>query len=106
MQHDINEIKTKKVKNPKSKLSMREPEVMKHLAKQRDIIITTANKGDAVVIMDTENYIKEANCQLHDKNNYIILQTHPNLQHHKVVNGTLTDLKMKIYSPKKLKDWK
>ena len=34
---------------------------MKHLAKQRDIIITTADKGGAVTIMNTPNYIKEAN---------------------------------------------
>ena len=48
---------------------------MKHLTKRRDIIITTAEKGGAVVIMDNENYIKEANCQLSDKNIYKILQT-------------------------------
>ena len=89
VQHDINKIKTKKVKNPISNLSNREQEAMKHLAKQRHIIITTADKGDAVVNMDTENYIKEANCQLSDKNNYITIQTHPNLQHNKTVNGTL-----------------
>ena len=34
---------------------------MKHLAKRRDIIITTADKGGAEVVMDTENYIKETN---------------------------------------------
>ena len=32
---------------------------MKHLAKRRPIIITTADKGGAVVIMNIENYIKE-----------------------------------------------
>ena len=46
---------------------------MKHLAKQRDIIITTADKDRAVAIMKIENYIKEANSQLCD--NYKTFQT-------------------------------
>ena len=66
---------------------------MKHLAKRRDIIITTADKGGAVVIMDTKNYIKEVNRELSDKNNYIILQTEPTLQHNKMVNDTLDRFK-------------
>ena len=42
---------------------------MKHLAKQRNIVVTTADKGGAVVVMDTENYTNKANCQLCDRNN-------------------------------------
>ena len=61
---------------------------MKHLAKRRDIIVTTADKGSAVVILDTENYIKEANPQLSDKNNRKRLQTDPTLQQNKMVNHT------------------
>ena len=52
---------------------------MKHLAKRKDIIITTTDKGGAVVILDTENHIKEANRQLSGKNNYNTLQTDPTL---------------------------
>ena len=48
------------MKNPKSNLSNGEQEAMKHLSKQRYIIIITADKGGAVLIMDTEYYIKEA----------------------------------------------
>ena len=59
---------------------------MKHLAKRRDLIITTADKGGAVVIMDTENSIKEANRQLSDKNSYKTLQTDTTSQHNKMVN--------------------
>ena len=51
---------------------------MKYLAKWRDI-----------VILDNENYIKETNRELPDKNNYKILQTYPILQHSKKVNDTL-----------------
>ena len=62
---------------------------MKHLSKRRDIIIAIADKGGVVVIMDTENYIKEANRQLFDKNNYKTLQINPILQHNKMVNDTI-----------------
>ena len=75
---------------------------MKHFAKRRDIIITTADKGGAVVIMNTENYIKEANRQLSDKNNYKILQTDPTLQHNKMVNDKLHRFKSENLLSKKL----
>ena len=55
---------------------------MKHLVKQKDIIITAADKDDAVVIMDTENYIKEANRQLFYKSNYKLLQNRPHFTTH------------------------
>ena len=62
---------------------------MKHLAERRDITIITTDKGGAVVILDTENYLKEVNHQLSDKNNYKTLQTDPTLQHIKMVNDIL-----------------
>ena len=43
------------------------------LAKKEDMIITSGDKVDAIVIMDTKNNIKGANRQLSNKNNYIIL---------------------------------
>ena len=58
-----------------------------------DIIITAEDKGGAVVIMETENYIKEANRQLADKSNYKTRQTDPALQHNKMVNDTLDQFK-------------
>ena len=70
VQNDINEIKTKKLKSPKSSLSNGKQDTMKHLAKRRDIIITMGDKGGAVVITNTENYIKEPSRELSDKNNY------------------------------------
>ena len=62
---------------------------MKHLAKLKDINTSTADKGGAVVIMDTENYIKEVNAQLSDQINYKMLQTDPTLQHNEKVNDAL-----------------
>ena len=73
----------------------------KHLFKQRDIIITTTDKGSAVLIIDTENYIQEANHQLSDKNNYKTLETNPTLQHNKMVNDTLDQFKNKNLLSKK-----
>ena len=75
---------------------------MKHLAKRRDIIITTTDKGGAVVILDTENYIKEVNCQLSNKKNYKTLRTDPTLQHNKMVNDTLDRFKNENILSKKL----
>ena len=47
-------------------------------------------KGGAVVIADTENYMKNADIQWFDKKNYKILQTdHPTLQHNKMVDDAL-----------------
>ena len=81
------------VKNSKSNLSNGEHEAMKHLAKQTDMILTTADKAGPVVIMHTENYMKEAYRQLSDKNNYKILQTEPTLQHSNMVNDKLDRFK-------------
>ena len=41
--------------NPKPNLSKGEQKAMEELAKRKDIIITNADKGSAVVIMDFSN---------------------------------------------------
>ena len=51
--------------------------------------MTTADKDDVVVVLDTENCIKEAYLQLSDKNDYKTLQTDPTLQDNKMVNDVL-----------------
>ena len=58
------------MKTPKPNPSKGEQKAMEELAKRKDIIITNADKGGAVVIMDVEKYINEANRQLSDKRNY------------------------------------
>ena len=50
---------------------------MKHLAKRMTQTNDTADKGGTIVIMDTDNYIKEANRKLSDKNNNKTLQPVP-----------------------------
>ena len=53
------------------------------------IIITNADKGGAVVIMEVEKFISEANRQLSDKRNYKKLQENSTLQHNNLVNETI-----------------
>ena len=70
VQNDLNKEKTKKVKNPKLNLSKGQQKSMEELTKRKDIIITNAGKGGAVVLMDVEECIKEANCLLSGKCSY------------------------------------
>ena len=73
VQHDINDPKILNTKRPKDNLTKGEQKALEELSKRDDIIITNADKGRAIVIMDTDKYISEAQCQLNDKNNYIKL---------------------------------
>ena len=52
---------------------------MEELAGRTDIIITNAEVGGAVVIMNTDDYINQANRQFSDKDNYKQLPNDPTL---------------------------
>ena len=54
-----------------------------------DIIITHADKGGAVVIMSVEDYVKEADRQLKDKDFYAELNHDPTKDHAEVINKTI-----------------
>ena len=58
-----------------------------------DIIITKADKGGAVVIIDVEDYVKEAEHQLSNKDGYKKLQYDPTQTHSRLVNDTITRFK-------------
>ena len=77
---------------------------MEELAKSKDIIITYADKGGVVVIMDVEKNIKEVNSHLFDKRNYKALQENPTLQHSNFVNDTIDRFKKENLLSKKLAD--
>ena len=64
---DIECTKTFKPKQPHPNLDKGEREAIKELSKRKDVIITNADKGGAVVIVDTNDYIKKAERQLNDK---------------------------------------
>ena len=77
---------------------------MEQLAKREDLIITNADKGGAVVIMDTDSYITEANRQSSDKASYKQLTQNPTLQHKRMVNQTRKILKNEKLVPEKTAD--
>ena len=66
---------------------------MKELTKRKYLIITNASKAGAVVIVNTDSYIKEANQQLFDKTSYKQLTQDPTLQHNRMVNQNIESLK-------------
>ena len=68
----------------------------------KNSIITNTDKGGAVVIMDTDSYIKESNCQLSDKPNYSYITEDPILKHYRVVKQTIQRFKNEKLLPKKL----
>ena len=63
------------------------------MADRNDIIITKADKGGAVVIIDVDDYVKEAEHQLSNKAVYKKLQYDPTQRHTRLVNDTITRFK-------------
>ena len=63
------------------------------MADQNDIIITKADEGGAVVILDIEGYGKEAKHQLSNKDSYKKLHYDPTQTHTRLVNDTITCFK-------------
>ena len=60
---------------------------MEDLSIRDDIIITKTDKGGAVVILDVDDYINEANRQLNNKEFYKELQNDPTELNRKKVNA-------------------
>ena len=56
--NDINTLMKQPSKKLKFNLTYKEHTAMEELAKRKDLIITNADEGGAVVIMDTDSYIK------------------------------------------------
>ena len=67
---DIKQSKTDPPSKIRSNLSKDEKVALKDLSKRDDIIITNASKGGAVVIMNVNDYIREAKRQLNNPRNY------------------------------------
>ena len=63
------------------------------LEKREDIIITKADKGGAVIIMDVKDYIQEAHRQLQDDKCYKKLLTDPTKLHTERVNKAIDRFK-------------
>ena len=68
MKKDLEQSKTVTPRQIRPNLSKDEKVALKDLSKWDDII-TNADKGGAVVIMDVNDYIREAKYQLNDPRN-------------------------------------
>ena len=92
---NMNEIKLNNSNMPKIKkqnITEGERKALKNLAKDREITIKPADKGGAIVIMDTRDYIIEAKRQLHDKNTYRALDKDPTKTYSQEVNSKIDQM--------------
>ena len=92
-QRELEKEQTKLKEKPYNNLTKNERTSMKELSERKDIIITKADKGGAVVIVDVKDYIKEAERQLNNTENYRKLQEDPTATNMKLVNYTIERFK-------------
>ncbi|CAN7976819.1 unnamed protein product, partial [Ixodes persulcatus] len=92
VQREIMESFQKK-RVPKYNLSLSENNCIKLLGSRTDIVIKPADKGGAVVVLNTQDYINEGLRQLNDPKFYKKLSSDPTLQIKSVVLRTLSHLK-------------
>ena len=85
-------------------LSKLELAALEELTKRNDIIITKADKGGAIVIQDVEEYIKEANRQLHNKEYYKKVNKDLTNMHNTHVNEAINELQSSRKISKQLAD--
>ena len=80
---------------PKSSLTKNERHALQQLSQRDDIIITKADKGGAVVIIDVDDYIRETNRQLNDADFYKKIPNDSTESNRNKVNNAKTDLNWK-----------
>ncbi|CAN2387690.1 Reverse transcriptase (RNA-dependent DNA polymerase), partial [Pristimantis euphronides] len=66
-----------KQKDVTSNINLKERKALKNLKNNKEIIIKPADKGGAIVLTDTSDYIKEADRQLNDTRYYTKLEHDP-----------------------------
>ena len=86
---DIKQSKTVPPKKIRSNLSKDEKLALKDLSKREDIIITNADKDRTVVIMDVNDYIREAKRQLNEPRNYKVLAKDPTTTNNDLINQAI-----------------
>ena len=90
--NDIEKLPDKESKK-KYNLTKAERLALDQLQQRTDIIITNADNGGAVVIQDTDEYIKEANRQLDDTNFYRKFDIDLTEIHCEKINHTIDNFK-------------
>ena len=86
------EQESKKEKTSQN-LTKEEIKALYELETSDDIVITKADKGGAVVIMDVDHYITEAKRQLENEKSYKKLQNDPTTVHAERINKTIERFK-------------
>ena len=92
-QRELEKEQTKMKEKPYNILTKSEKTSMKELSEQEDIIITKAEKGAAIVIVDVKDYIKEAERQLNNTENYRKLPEDPTATNIRLVNDSIERFK-------------
>ena len=100
VKHDI----TRKKHRGQHNLNKNEQEALAQLQKRDDIVIINADKGGAMTILDADQYVKEANRQLSDTNNYKKLNYNPTTEYANTVNTTIDLFKTQHKIPEKIAD--
>ncbi|CAN7997262.1 unnamed protein product, partial [Ixodes hexagonus] len=73
-------------------LSQHEERALQNLTTKKEIIIKPADKGGAIVVMDTEKYNEEGHRQLNDASFYKPLDTDPTSEYRQIVMTNLSKL--------------
>lgn len=77
---------------PISNLNEGEFQALKHLEKREDIVIKKADKGSTVVVMNTNDYIDEANRQLSQSAFYKKIKNDPTKKHSDEISKALRSM--------------
>ena len=89
----IEQIKTVTPRKIRPNLSKDEKLALKYLSRRDDIIVANADKGDAVVIMEVNDCVREAKSQQNDSKNYKVLVKDPATTNNNLVNQTINRFK-------------
>ena len=79
---------------PKSNLTKNEADALQQLSQRDDILITKVDKGGAVLIMDVDDYIRDANRQLNNTDFYKKIPNDPTESNRNKVNNTVNEFKL------------
>ena len=93
-QRELEKEQTKMKEKPYN-LIKNERTSMKELREREGIMITKADKGDAVVIVGVKDFLKETERQLNNTKNHRKLQEDPTATNMKLVNDTIERSKKK-----------
>lgn len=77
----------------RNNLAKRERAALDRLSNNREIVIKSADKGRATVILNTIDYVKEAKCQLDNEIYYNKIENDLTSEHEQLINQCIDTLK-------------